>query len=223
MIVYTKELRTAAVLSLGLFTAAAAPSDNPASPQNQNTNQNTTAEQPPGPEGLTTSSASNFSGGISAATLLRVPVTGIVPGALAVAPDIKNPLENDPEAATRGMRNFDTFNCSGCHAPNGAGGMGPALSNDSWIYRSSPANIYLTIVQGRAKGMPSFGTLVPDRMIWELVSYIQSIAEQPSGQFGKTISLSPPSPDREQVSANKLQTPTPWRFTEPFPNGQKPK
>jgi cytochrome c oxidase cbb3-type subunit 3 len=154
--------------------------------------------------------------------LLRVPVTGIIPGDRAIAPDIKNPLENDPDASTRGMKSFDTFNCSGCHAANGAGGMGPALSNDQWLYRSSPANIYLTIVQGRSKGMPAFGTLLPDRTIWELVSYIQSITEQPSGQFGKTISASPQSPDREQVSANKMQTPTPWRYTEPFHNGQKP-
>ena len=135
----------------------------------------------------------------------------------------KNPLEDDPDAATRGMKAFDTFNCSGCHAPNGAGGMGPALSKDRWLYRSSPANIYLIIVQGRSKGMPAFGTLLPERTIWELVSYIQSITEKPSGQFGKTISLDPPSPDRQQVSANRLQTPTPWRYTEPMSWGQRPK
>jgi cytochrome c oxidase cbb3-type subunit 3 len=184
--------------------------------------ESTASEQPPGPGGLTTTSASQFSGSVPAAVLLRVPVSGVVPGARAVAPEIKNPLENDPEAATRGMRSFDTFNCSGCHAANGAGGMGPALSDDSWIYRSSPANIYLTIVQGRSKGMPAFGTLIPDRMIWELVSYIQNIAEKPSGQFGKTVSLEPQSPDRQQVSANRLQTPTPWRYTEKFSNGQRP-
>jgi cytochrome c oxidase cbb3-type subunit 3 len=155
--------------------------------------------------------------------LLRVPVTGIVPGNRAVAPDIKNPLEDDADAATRGMKAFDTFNCSGCHAANGAGGMGPALSNDSWVHRSSTANIYLSIAQGRSRGMPAFGTLLPERTIWELVSYVQSIAEKPSGQFGKTISLDPPSPDRQQVSANRLQTPTPWRYTEPMSWGQRPK
>ena len=178
-----------------------------------------TSEEPPGPAGQTAQNAP-FSGSVPAATLLRVPVTGIVPGNQPVAPDIKNPLESDPDASTRGMRDFDTFNCSGCHAANGAGGMGPSLSDDQWLYRSSPANIYLTIVQGRSKGMPAFGTLLPDRVIWELVSYIQSITEKPSGTFGKTISSD--SPDREQVSANRLQTPNPWRYTEPFYNGQKP-
>lgn len=163
-----------------------------------------------------------YSGSIPAAALLRVPVTGIVPGDVNVAPNIKNPLANDPNAAQRGMKDFDAFNCSGCHAANGAGGMGPSLSDNKWIYRSSPANLYLTIAQGRADGMPAWGAMLPDRVIWELVSYIQSISEKPTGQFGKTTSAQPPSPDVEQVPPEKMQTPHPWDFTEPFSKGQRP-
>jgi cytochrome c oxidase cbb3-type subunit 3 len=223
-----REIPKTAALAVALaFISGAAPIPDkqlapvPAKPTDDATAVGSVA--PPGPEGLTTSLNSPFSGSVPAALLLRVPVSGVVPGDRAVAPDIKNPLESDPDAPTRGMKAFDTFNCSGCHAANGAGGMGPALSNDQWLYRSSPANIYLTIVQGRSKGMPAFGTLLPERTVWELVSYIQSIAEKPSGQFGKTTSLDPPSPDREQVSANRLQTPTPWRYTEPAYWGEKPK
>jgi cytochrome c oxidase cbb3-type subunit 3 len=163
-----------------------------------------------------------YSGSIPAAALLRVPVTGVVPGDVNTAPNIKNPLADDQNAAQRGMKDFDAFNCSGCHAANGAGGMGPSLSNNAWIYRSSPANIYLTIVQGRAKGMPAFGAMLPDRTIWELVSYIQSISEKPSGKFGVTTSLEPLSPDTEQVPPEKMQTVSPWNFTEPFSKGQRP-
>jgi cytochrome c oxidase cbb3-type subunit 3 len=163
-----------------------------------------------------------YSSSIPAAALLRVPVTGVVPGDVNTAPNIKNPLANDPNAVQRGMKDFDAFNCSGCHAANGAGGMGPSLSNDAWLYRSSPANIYLTIVQGRSKGMPSFGAMLPDRVIWELVSYIQSISEKPSGKFGATTSRAPLSPDTEQVPPEKMQTPTPWNFTEAFSKGQRP-
>jgi cytochrome c oxidase cbb3-type subunit 3 len=181
-----------------------------------------TIDAPSGPDVAFEKGPAPFGGSVSAAVLLRVPVSGVIPGDRKVEPEVKNPLADDPDAAMRGMKDFDTFNCSGCHAANGAGAMGPALSNDEWIYRSSPANIYLSIVQGRAKGMPAFGTLLPERTIWELVSYIQSITEKPSGQFGKTTSLSPQLPDREQVSANRIQTPSPWGYTEPFYNGQKP-
>ncbi|HEY4116031.1 MAG TPA: c-type cytochrome [Rhizomicrobium sp.] len=163
-----------------------------------------------------------YSGSVPAGALLRVPVTGVYPGDINPMPVIRNPLANDPNAAQRGMRDFDAFNCSGCHAANGAGGMGPSLSDDQWIYRASDANIYLDIVQGRAKGMPAWGAMLPDTTVWELVAYIRSITHPPTGKFGHTISASPQSPDIEQVPPEKMQTATPWTYTEPFSNGQKP-
>ena len=118
-------------------------------------------------------------------TLLRVPVTGVYPGGrpTSLNPNMQNPLANDPTAAQRGMKDFNTFNCVGCHADNGGGGMGPSLSNETWIYRSSPGNIYMTIVQGRSAGMPAFGAMLPDRTVWELVAYIESITEKPGPHF----------------------------------------
>ncbi len=126
--------------------------------------------------------ADNYGGAVSAGVLLRVPVTGIYPGGspAGLNPNMQNPLANDPDAAERGMKDFDAFNCSGCHAANAGGGMGPSLSDDMWIYRSSPANIYLSIVQGRPSGMPAFGAMLPDRTVWELVAYIQSIDPMPA-------------------------------------------
>lgn len=162
-----------------------------------------------------------YNGAVPADMLLKQPVTNVFPGNIEFSPNIKNPLANDPDAVERGMRNFDRFNCSGCHAAHGGGGMGPSLSNSKWIYRADPANIFLTIYQGRPNGMPARGTMLPDRVIWELVSYIKSISEPPTS-FGKTFSKTPQSPDREQVPAGQITTTTPWRFTEPFQNGQKP-
>ncbi len=101
--------------------------------------------------------------------------------------------------------------------------MGPSLSDDIWIYRSSPGNIYLTIAQGRQAGMPAFGAMLPDRTIWELVAYIKSISEKPSSKFGTTTSIAPQSPSIEQVPQGRAVTATPWNETEPLPaNGQKP-
>jgi cytochrome c oxidase cbb3-type subunit 3 len=207
----------AALIAGGAATLAPTPpaEKSPAPPANGQTK----PEQKPRPA---PPQPAMYSGAIPAAELLRVPVTGVVPGNANVAPNIRNPLADDENAAQRGMKDFDAFNCSGCHAANGAGGMGPSLSNNSWIYRSSPANIYLTIVQGRSKGMPAFGAMLPDKVIWELVSYIQSISEKPTGQFGKTTSHEPLSPDIEQVPPERMQTTQPWNFTEPFSKGQRP-
>jgi hypothetical protein len=65
--------------------------------------------------------------------------------------------------------------------------------------------------------MPPFGAMLPDRTVWELVAYIQSISEKPTAKFGKTTSLQPQSPSHEQIPAERMQTATPWQFTEPMP------
>jgi cytochrome c oxidase cbb3-type subunit 3 len=173
----------------------------------------------------TEASAAAYSGTVPASALLRVPVTGIYPGGTSTGlnPNMQNPLANDPDAVQRGMKDFDAFNCSGCHMAHAGGGMGPALSNDIWIYRSSAANIYLDIVQGRQAGMPAFGAMLPDRTVWELVSYIQSISKKPGPQFGTTTSANPQMPNTEQVPAGQTETATPWDNLEPMPpNGEKP-
>src|SRR5712675_1005567 len=62
----------------------------------------------------------------------QVPVSPLSPGGPNTAPEIKNPMAGDPGSAARGMQFFSDMNCIGCHAPNGGGGMGPALSNTTW-------------------------------------------------------------------------------------------
>ena len=169
--------------------------------------------------------ATAYNGLVPAEKLLRVPVTGIYPGGntSGLEPDMQNPLANDPDAAARGMQDFANFNCSGCHMANGGGGMGPALSNDTWVYRSSPANIYLSIAQGRGAGMPAFGAMLPDRTIWELVAYIQNLSNKHDPTFGITTSATPDPPPIEQVPAGQVQSPQPWNYTEAMPpNGEKP-
>jgi cytochrome c oxidase cbb3-type subunit 3 len=100
--------------------------------------------------------------------------------------------------------------------------MGPALSEGQFIYGSSPANLFLSIYQGRPNGMPAWGELLPESTIWELVAYVDSIAHPPSATFGRTISRTPPSPAVEQTPSEFLQTANPWSFTSAFSNGQKP-
>jgi cytochrome c oxidase cbb3-type subunit 3 len=168
---------------------------------------------------------SGYRGSALATALLRVPVTAIYPGGAPTDLNtaIQNPLVGDPDAPQRGMKDFDSFNCSGCHAANGGGGMGPALSDAAWIYGSSAANIYLSIAQGRPAGMPAFGAMLPDRTIWELVAYIQGISARPGPEFGATTSATPPMPSTEQIPAGRNQSTTPWQFMEPRPpDGARP-
>lgn len=109
--------------------------------------------------------------------LKRVRVTGIIPGTAYVEADIENPYSGDPEAIAAGERHFKAFNCSGCHAPEGGGGMGPPLSDDVWIYGNEPAQIYATIMQGRPAGMPAFSSMVTDKIVWEIAAYLEDLGD----------------------------------------------
>ena len=88
------------------------------------------------------------------------------------------------------------------------------------IYGREPENIYLTILQGRPKGMPAWGGMLPDQVIWDLVAYIRSISKEPSGPWGKTTSAD--GFTIEQVPAEFQSTVEPWKFTTPFSYGQAP-
>ena len=99
--------------------------------------------------------------------------------------------------------------------------MGPALSEGQFIYGSTPANLFLSIYQGRPNGMPAWGELLPKSTIWELVAYVQSIAHPPSATFGRTISRTPQSPSVEQTPAEFLQTRKSMELHDPLQ--QRPK
>jgi cytochrome c oxidase cbb3-type subunit 3 len=155
----------------------------------------------------------------TAENLLKVPVSKLTPGAVEIGAKIKHP-PLDQAAAERGMSDFASFNCVGCHMGNGGGGMGPALSNRAFIYGGKPENIFLSIYQGRPNGMPAWGTILPDDTIWDLVAYIKNLSDAPVTQWGTTISKS--SPAIEQVPVEFKAAADPWHYTQKFSKGQKP-
>ena len=53
--------------------------------------------------------------------------------------------------------------------------MGPSLRDQDWIYGHSDARIHASIADGRAHGMPAWGTELPDDYLWKLTAYIQSL------------------------------------------------
>ena len=105
-----------------------------------------------------------------------VTAVGPVPGQGDVARRVLNPYgKDDAVSVTEGRRLFVRMNCSGCHGGRGGGGMGPSLRDVTWLYGNRDDQIFDTIAQGRAHGMPAWGTRLPAGEIWKLVSYIQSM------------------------------------------------
>jgi cytochrome c oxidase cbb3-type subunit 3 len=89
--------------------------------------------------------------------------------------DPGNPFGDDPVALIEGRRLFNAFNCAGCHGDHGGGGMGPSLRDQRWIYGSSDAKIANSIAEGRANGMPAWGTKLTNEQTWKLATYIKSM------------------------------------------------
>ncbi len=98
-------------------------------------------------------------------------------GTVPPSQPVSNAYEESAYAVSQGQKLFDQYNCSGCHA-HGAGGIGPPLIDQTWIYGSEPQNIFQTIVEGRPNGMPSFRGKIPDQQVWELVAFVRSMSGQ---------------------------------------------
>jgi len=109
-----------------------------------------------------------------AAPPIGMPV-GPIPGPPVELHVESDPYGQNPVALADGRRLFVSYNCSGCHGGHAGGGMGPSLRDQTWIYGSSDAQIFNSIAEGRGKGMPAWGTKLPNDQIWRLVSYIKSL------------------------------------------------
>jgi cytochrome c oxidase cbb3-type subunit 3 len=86
-----------------------------------------------------------------------------------------NPFAEDRGAIGEGRRLFTGFNCSGCHGDHAGGGMGPSLRDEDWLYGSTDAQIFSSIAEGRAHGMPSWQSKLTEDQTWRLVAYIKSM------------------------------------------------
>ena len=100
---------------------------------------------------------------------------GPVPGPTENPPRVQNPYAKDRGAMGEGRQLFVRFNCSGCHGGRAGGGMGPSLRDVDWLYGSTDAQIFSSIAQGRAHGMPAWGTKISEDQIWKLVAYVKSL------------------------------------------------
>jgi cytochrome c oxidase cbb3-type subunit 3 len=111
---------------------------------------------------------------------VKIPV-GPIPGPPVQRHAAANPYAHDSVALQEGRRLFVNYNCAGCHGGHAGGGMGPSLRDQDWIYGDSDANVFDSIAEGRAHGMPAWGAKLPEDQIWKLAAYVKSLrsSEEP--------------------------------------------
>jgi cytochrome c oxidase cbb3-type subunit 3 len=110
---------------------------------------------------------------------------------------------------SQGQQLYHQMNCVGCHSNSGGGGIGPALSDDVWIYGWNPQVIFDSIVFGRPNGMPSFSGRMTDRQVWQLVAYVRSL----SGIVSRQAATGRSDDMATGAAPNSLPRPTPRTST----------
>ena len=66
--------------------------------------------------------------------------------------------------------------CVQCHGDKGQGGIGPNLTDDSWIHGARPTEIYRVVSQGvPAKGMVAWGPVLGAGRLRSVVSFVLTI------------------------------------------------
>lgn len=116
-------------------------------------------------------------GGERPAGVRQIPLR---PGLPAAEPARGNPYAGDAIALHEGRRLYHWMNCSGCHFAGG-GGIGPPLMDEDWIYGDRPEQIFDSIANGRANGMPAYGDKLAAEQVWKIVAYVETLS---SGQGG---------------------------------------
>jgi cytochrome c oxidase cbb3-type subunit III len=96
---------------------------------------------------------------------------------------------------SQGQTLYGAFNCYGCHAWGG-GDIGPPLMDEQWIYGGEIDQIYQSIAQGRANGMPAFAGKISSEQIWQLSAFVRSMqgAADKAASPGRDDDLRTPAP-----------------------------
>jgi cytochrome c oxidase cbb3-type subunit 3 len=138
-----------------------------------------------------------------AAAVPEGPYVGVAVSALEAT--TRNPFAGDTAAIVRGREQFVALNCTGCHGFDSKTGlMAPNLGDNYWRYGGSDADVFNSIYEGRARGMPAWGALLSHDQIWELVSYIHSLGAMTGPRLPTNVAEQP-AKARMATQHNKRQ------------------
>ncbi len=129
-------------------------------------------------------------------------------GVFADQPDTtRNPLANDAAAATAGRRSTIST-CQSCHGPAGQGDRGPALNTTRFARGGADGDLFHTIRAGvPGTQMPPFAGLA-DTQIWQIVSYIRSLAASPAARPAPKIPVAVTTRDGRELRGTRLNEDT---------------
>lgn len=84
-------------------------------------------------------------------------------------------LIGNPAEIAEGKQVF-AQNCAACHGAEAKGGIGPDLTDATWLYGSDPEGIFKTVRDGTANGMPAWGPIIGEQKVGKAVAFIHSLS-----------------------------------------------
>ncbi|MBI5374848.1 MAG: cbb3-type cytochrome c oxidase subunit II [Candidatus Schekmanbacteria bacterium] len=93
---------------------------------------------------------------------------------LIIPADAKNPYSADKAAIEKGEHIY-MEKCGACHGKDLKGSIGPNLIDAEWLFGGTERDIFISIYDGRPKGMPSWGNKISNDDIWKVAAFIESI------------------------------------------------
>ena len=106
---------------------------------------------------------------------IRYPQHIAVEGIQPAGAEPTNPFAGNAKSAAEGGKLFTSMNCDACHGVGATGFIGPSLSDGRWRYGASDGALYASIYFGRPQGMPAFGGVLQEPIVWKLVTYLKSL------------------------------------------------
>lgn len=110
-------------------------------------------------------------------------IAGVAASQLATK--IQNPYSGNAKAIEEGHSLFLQMNCASCHGYGAKGAMGPNLTDNYWRFGGAPVEVYKSIFEGRAEGMPAWGRALPADQIWKIVAYIETLGGMVPASFAQ--------------------------------------
>jgi cytochrome c oxidase cbb3-type subunit 3 len=120
--------------------------------------------------------------GLTNAAALEQKMSVIEAARLASAPSLDDAsiwkMSRNPVFVEAGRATF-TSTCASCHTEKLTGSIGPNLVDHLWIHGGRPTEIYHTVQTGvLVKGMPSWGPVLGNKKISEVVAYVLSYHQE---------------------------------------------
>ncbi len=87
-----------------------------------------------------------------------------------------NPYTGDAAAIAAGKALWRDTGCYSCHGGLAEGGVGPDLTDDTWVYKPTDKMLFKTIAKGRSgTNMVGWSADLDDDEIWQVIAYIRSL------------------------------------------------